>query len=760
MYTLSLAAGEFLVMQKGRVSLTGSVCSDSRREDDDAHGCRSGYRVLVFGFLVCAVLLVSVPVASASTTFKWSGMAAQGSSGWANAQNWEGNSTPSSLEPVTLEFPQLSSPACTASPQVDTCYESENNLSGLDVESLDVEDSEPYVIAGEPITLGGGGINVAPATNTTEQTGSIMAMPVKLGAQQTWNIAGQSSDTAIDGNQFVLLEEVSGSNQPLNVNLSDGGGLVLVNEDEVGPLSFEGANSSRSGVLNGVVELLGAQLNALDHQPVSLNHIFMIGTGATGPLTTDSASIVVVPGEEKVERLEVQDATFDAGSRLTLAVTSTGTEAGREYAQLTSSGLVNLEGAELAVEAEDSCKALQAGTTYNFVTSAVGITGSFGNAGEGDEIPVTFPKGCTINQTLKIEYQRSDGTQTVTGTVIPGNGSTTRLEVSPAAPTTNEKVTLQAIVSSGGSESPSGTVQFASDGNLIAACADEPVTSGDVATCHTSFAAAGPHQLSAVFTPEPSVNMRGSSVTQGLTVGRAPTITILQLASDAYINESVNYTATVAPSVNGPIPPSETVQFSDGTTPIPSCAALPLPIDTSPATITCHVTYPSPGEHSITASYSGDTNFEGSTSVAQTLVVKPNPEALNLVPGPPGEPEPGEAKLAETTIPVDARLVAQVKLACDGSSDCKGKVSLWVRDPTKTKHGKNALRSVEIGSGVFSIAGGKTARLDIHLNMAGRAFLASHHGKVNAYLKLAQESETRQISVRLVEAKPAKKKKS
>ena len=742
----------------------GAPCSDSRWGDGDARGYLNGYRVLVFGFLVSVVLLGNVPAASASTTFKWSGGAAQGFRGWSNSGNWGMGLAPSSLEPVTLEFTRLTSPNCTTSPPIDTCYESENNVSGLDVESLDVEDSETYVIAGEPITLGSGGLDVAPATNTTEQTGSILAMPVKLDAQQTWSIAGQSSDKEIDGNQFVLLEEVSGPGEPLNVSLSDGGGLVLVNEDEVGPLSFEGADSNRGGILNGVVELFGAQLNASDHQPVSFKHIFAIGTGATGPLTTNSASIVVVPGEKKVERLEAQGAKFDPSSRLTFVVTNTGTDAGREYAQLTSSGLVNLEGAELVVEAEDSCKALQAGTTYNFVTSTGGIAGSFGDAGEGDEIPIAFPKGCSIEQTLEIHYQRSGGTQTVTGTVIPGNTSTTRLEVSPAAPTTNETVTLQAIVSSNGGESPFGTVQFVVGGTPIAACDDELViatTSGYAATCRTSFAAArSPHQISAVFTPEPSINVRGSSATQELTVGQAPTTTILQSASGAFVNQSVTYTATISAPVAGPTMPSETVQFRDGTTPIPSCAAVPIQGGASPAIVTCNVTYSSQGEHSVTASYSGDTNFEGSTSAAQTLVVKPNPEALNLLLGSPEEqePEPGEAKLQNTNILINVHFVAETKLACHGSAGCKGKVSLWVRESAKTKHGKRGFRSVEIGSGVFAIAAGKTAGIDIHLNMAGHIFLESHHGRVDAYLKLAQESETAQISVRLVEAKPIRKK--
>ncbi|HXC23635.1 MAG TPA: hypothetical protein VNU28_03535, partial [Solirubrobacteraceae bacterium] len=189
--------------------------------------------------LVVGAVLVGAPVASASSTLKWSGEAAKTSRGWDNASNWEAGVIPSSSEPVALEFPTLTSANCTSSPPTDTCYESENDVNGLDVESLQVEDSQTYLIAGKQIALGGGGLTVAPTTKTTAQTGSILAMPIALGVAQTWNIAGQNGDKAIDGNQFVLLEEVSGAGHSLNVKLSEGGGLVLANEDELGSLSLE-----------------------------------------------------------------------------------------------------------------------------------------------------------------------------------------------------------------------------------------------------------------------------------------------------------------------------------------------------------------------------------------------------------------------------------------------------------------------------------------------------------------------------------------
>ncbi len=353
-------------------------------------------RVAVLGLVVTGVVLLVTPVALAASTFRWSGGAAEGSRGWANAANWEGDSAPSSSEPVALEFPMLTA-GCASSSPADTCYESENNVSGLHLESMRVEDSQTYVIAGEPITLEGGGLTAGPATDTTEPIGSIVALPIALGASQTWDIAGQGGDGAIDGNQLLLVEEVTGD-QPLHVKLSEGGGLDLANENEVGPLNFEGADPNQAGIFNGVVELLGAQLNASDHEPVSFNHVFVIGTGATGPLTTNAASVVVETGGKKAERLAVQSATFDPESLLTFAVNSTGPEAGLDYGQLTSTGAVDLDNVELLVAAADSCKALSTGQLYTLVTTTGALTGSFGNAGEGAEVPVEFAKGCNLNK--------------------------------------------------------------------------------------------------------------------------------------------------------------------------------------------------------------------------------------------------------------------------------------------------------------------------------------------------------------------------
>jgi hypothetical protein len=694
-------------------------------------------------------------------TFTWSGGAPKTLRGWGNAANWKGGSTPASSEPVALEFPTLTSANCTSAPPTDTCYESENNVSGLNVESLRIEDSQTYVIAGDPIILGSGGLAAEPTTNTTEQIGSILALPIALGVPQTWNILGQSGDAAIDGNQLMLLEEVSGSSRPLEVRLSEGGGLVLANNVEVGALSLEGAESNRAGILNGVVELVGAQLDASDHEPVSFNHVFVIGTGATGPLTTNAAEVVVETGEKKAERLEVQSLTLDPQSRLTFAVNGTGVTAGYDYSQLSSTGAVDLNGAELAIVAP-TCKALSPYQSYVLITTTGTIGGGFGNVGEGKEVPIMFPKGCAVEQMLSVKYEKAGGTQMVIGTVIPGPTSTTSLEVSPSNPVTYQSVTLTATVHAS-SETPSGSVRFNDGNNRITACSGELVLVAGVgytATCQTSFTASGsPHHLSAEFMPSLYANLRGSFTTDDLTVGQGPTTTSLQISPTVTsVDQYVLYTATVSTSTNSTYasvsPLGGTVLFADGGTPIGSCSAQPLQRGVSSSlTATCLLSYLSQGVHSITASYSGDPNFATSSSSAQRLTVQPSLDT-NLL----EESEPGDAKLDGTNILVYKRTVAVVKLTCHGNTSCKGTLTLSVREAVKRKRGKKTFRLVKIGSGAFSIAAGKIAGIGVHLNARGRALLASHHRQISASLQLTQDSGTTRHDLRLVETSRGKKK--
>ena len=98
-----------------------------------------------------------------------------------------------------------------------------------------------------------------------------------------------------------------------------------------------------------------------------------------------------------------------------------------------------------------------------------------------------------------------------------------------------------------------------------------------------------------------------------VSVAQGPTQTILFLPTGALPNSSVVLQAIVLP--NGAIDPTGTVQFFTGKT------ALGAPVQLKSLIATLTTTQLPTGTDSITATYSGDSNFVGSTSGAATLVV-------------------------------------------------------------------------------------------------------------------------------------------
>jgi hypothetical protein len=703
--------------------------------------------------------LVLVSQAGA-TSFTWTGEAPASTPNWSSGANW-GGSGPSGGSTVGLSFPHLTEATCATSSPTEACYTSNNDLAGMTVESMQIDDGDEYFIEGQGVTLGGGGLSASPASGSSGSAGDILVLPMSLGAPQTWSIAGRSGG-AIGENGVLLAGNVTGSANALTVDLSNGPGFYLAGDTEVGPLTIQGANTSGAGVSNGVAALFGSQLNSSDGNPVTLSHIFFFGAGSVGPLTGVGAEVyVAIGGEPPAGTLQAASATFDSASELDFEVDGPGTLAGSDYSRLTSSGNVDLGGASVSLHvnppsAGKPCPSLAPGTQYTLVSTTGTLSGSFGNAPEGAEIPIKFAKSCTqVSQYLKIAYNRAGTAQTVTGTVIAGPSSTTTISVLPSSAMTNQGVTLTATVGAS-SGSPYGTVEFRDNGTTVPGCASRPMTLGVssyTATCQTSFAAASsPERLSAAFTPEAGINLKPStSSSYELTVVQDPTTTSLQISSTApAAGASVTFTASASPRNMGASRPSGSVEFLDGGTPIGSCASQPL---SSSAGASCHVSYPAAGVHSITARYLGDANFDGSSSSAQTVVVQAQASTetttANTQTTAAGS---SSVSLAGANVAVQGNGAATVKLKCEGDGPCGGKLVLQAKRAAKRKRSKRGSRTVTIGVSSFSISAGKTVNVTIRLNGTGRGLLQAGHGQLMASLRIEKSSgATETKTVRLIE---------
>jgi hypothetical protein len=577
---------------------------------------------LVLALAVCALPLAASSAGAAN--FTWTGAATLGK--WSNATNW-GGIAPNG-EVGTLTFPTLTSAVCTAEPQKATCYSSENDVSGLNVNAISIDDGANYLIHGGPITLGAGGLT---ASGSADSSGDAsLSLPITLGTSQNWSIGGNGNGSRVD---LGTGGGVTGTSAALNISLSDQATLGFgANNNEVGAVTVAG-----TGILFPGSVTLGpgsGSLNGTDGNPVSLSGGAGLAAfdGTTGPLTMTAGLLQVGCGCAAGTLAVNGGVTLNSAVLMTF-INHSGTTAGTDYSQLSASGSVNLAGTHLVVldgqgQGASACQALRPGDVDMLITTGGLLTGTFIGVPDGTTIPVYCP--FQTPPLVRINYSAHSVTATVQTAGSGREDSTTTTTLSPSLATavTNQLVTLTATVTAN-SGPPSGTVSFQNNGAPIAGCESQPVIlvgASYIATCQKAFtAASSPESLTAVFTPTGGSSLQGSSSsTEGLTVGNDSTTTALNTSSNTpAAGASVTYTATVTPSHSGSTEPSGSVRFLDSGTPIGSCASQPLTQGGSSSSATCALSYPTAGAHAITATYLPDANFTGSSSSpAQTVTVQ------------------------------------------------------------------------------------------------------------------------------------------
>jgi hypothetical protein len=166
---------------------------------------------------------------------------------------------------------------------------------------------------------------------------------------------------------------------------------------------------------------------------------------------------------------------------------------------------------------------------------------------------------------------------------------------------------------------PTGTLTFSDtfNGSTSTLLSVSLNSQGNAQVQETQLAL-GNHTLNVSYSGDASFNA-SSAGPVNVTVTKGQTETILFLPSGALPNTAVVLQAIVLP--NGAIDPTGTVQFFNGKT------ALGIPVHVKNLIASLTTNQLSNGSHSITAVYSGDPNFVGSTSGAATIVIG-NPDFL------------------------------------------------------------------------------------------------------------------------------------
>jgi hypothetical protein len=173
---------------------------------------------------------------------------------------------------------------------------------------------------------------------------------------------------------------------------------------------------------------------------------------------------------------------------------------------------------------------------------------------------------------------------------------------------------------------PTGTVTFQDGGVNIAGCVNRPVAAR-VATCTSAALAVGSHTVTAVYGGNATYATSTSApVTQLVTMGSTTTVAVPSV-NPSVSGQTVTYTATVSAVAPASGKRTGTVAFQDGGVVITGCGAKAVAVA---GTATCAIAYPGPGAHTITAIYSGDANFTGSTSAALSQAVNPGTTGVAL----------------------------------------------------------------------------------------------------------------------------------
>jgi RHS repeat-associated protein len=175
-----------------------------------------------------------------------------------------------------------------------------------------------------------------------------------------------------------------------------------------------------------------------------------------------------------------------------------------------------------------------------------------------------------------------------------------------------QAVTFTATVSvaSPGSGTPTGSITFA-DGSTTLGSA---TLSGGVATLTTAFTTVASHSITASYAGDGNFAASSAALTQTVTLANTSTV-VTSSANPVVYGQAVTFTATVSISGPGAGQPTGTVTFTvDGQAQAPVTLGASGQVTFQPAALL------TAGSHTVTAAYSGDSQFAGSGGTLSQVV--------------------------------------------------------------------------------------------------------------------------------------------
>jgi hypothetical protein len=259
----------------------------------------------------------------------------------------------------------------------------------------------------------------------------------------------------------------------------------------------------------------------------------------------------------------------------------------------------------------------------------------------------------SITATYSGDSNFSASTSPVLSQGVVSTTTSTAVTSSLNPSTESQSVTFTVTVNSAGL-TPTGTVRLTDGSTMLGTLV---LNGAGIATFTTSTLSVGTQGIQAAYSGDAN-NSPSSSPVLNQVVQKANTTTALSANPlSANLNQNVTFTATVTPGIAGT--PTGTVSFLDGTTQLGTS-----PVNGS-GIATFSISTLAAATHSITAVYSGDGNFNASTSAALSLIVTAPNFSLTSSTLSPSSIAPGASAKSTITInPVGGMNPSGLTLSC------------------------------------------------------------------------------------------------
>jgi hypothetical protein len=347
---------------------------------------------------------------------------------------------------------------------------------------------------------------------------------------------------------------------------------------------FDGATQIGTPVnlAGGMAAFSTAALAAGSHTLTATYNGIVIGD-FTFTTSTSTAQTLTVTKATTTTTVQSSNTTTALGQAVTFTATVTPSTVGT----FTAGGTVTF---------------FDSGTQLGAPVNLAGGTAALNTAGLGAGTHVI-----TATYNGDTNFATSTTTTPVTQTVTKAT-TTTTIQSSNTTSTFGQSVTFTATVtpSTVGTFTAGGTVTFLDNGTPLGS----PVNlSNGSAALVTSTLSVGSHTITATYNGDANFATSTTTTPVHQTVNKATTTTTIQSSNTSSpFGQPVTFTATVTPSSVGTVAAGGTVAFFDGGT------QLGTPVNLANGTATFTTSTLSIGAHVITATYSGDANFSGSTT--------------------------------------------------------------------------------------------------------------------------------------------------